>query len=40
MAATQPTPAKTTERPEVLVGAAFIGGIVLAQILKRLGSHD
>ena len=25
------------ERPEVLVGAAFLGGIVLAQILKRLG---
>ena len=37
MAATPPTPPKTTERPEVLVGAAFIGGIVLAQVLKRLG---
>ena len=28
------------ERPEVLVGAAFVGGLVLAQILKRLGSDD
>jgi len=27
----------TTERPEVLVGAAFAGGLVLAMILKRLG---
>ena len=36
MAATQSTP-KTSERPEYLVGAAFIGGIVLAQVLKRLG---
>lgn len=26
------------ERPEVLVGAAFAGGLVLALILKRLGS--
>jgi hypothetical protein len=25
------------EHPEFLVGAAFIGGFVLAQILKRLG---
>ena len=25
------------ERPELLVGAAFIGGFALAQILKRLG---
>jgi hypothetical protein len=38
MADTQTTPTKTTEHPEVLVGAAFIGGIVLAQILKRLGA--
>jgi len=28
------------ERPEILVGAAFLGGIVLAQVLKRLGSDD
>ena len=28
------------ERPELLVGAALLGGIVLAQVLKRLGSHD
>jgi hypothetical protein len=25
-----------SERPEVLVGAAFVGGLVLATILKRL----
>lgn len=25
------------ERPELFVGAAFAGGIVLAQLLKRLG---
>ncbi len=37
MATTPTTPPKTTERPEVLVGAAFIGGLVLAQLLKRLG---
>jgi hypothetical protein len=24
------------ERPELFVGAAFVGGLVLAQILKRL----
>ena len=30
----------TDERPEILVGAAFLGGIVLAQVLKRLGSDD
>jgi hypothetical protein len=32
--------APSTERPEVLVGAAFAGGFVAALILKRLGSHD
>ena len=26
-----------SERPEVVVGAAFIGGLILATILKRLG---
>jgi hypothetical protein len=26
------------EHPEILVGAAFLGGFVLAQILKRFGS--
>jgi hypothetical protein len=26
------------DRPEILVGAAFAGGAVLALILKRLGS--
>jgi hypothetical protein len=30
----------TTERPEILVGAAFLGGIVIAQLLKRLGAED
>jgi hypothetical protein len=25
------------ERPEILVGAAFLGGFVLAQILKKVG---
>ena len=40
MEQTQTTPPKTTERPEILVGAAFVGGIVLAQVLKRLGSDD
>ena len=38
MATTQTTPPKTTERPEILVGAAFLGGLVLAKVLKRLGS--
>jgi hypothetical protein len=32
--------APSTERPEVIVGAAFAGGLVAALILKRLGSHD
>jgi hypothetical protein len=36
----QTTPPKTTERPEILVGAAFLGGIVLAQVLKKLGGDD
>jgi hypothetical protein len=40
MAPTQTTPPKTNERPEILVGAAFLGGLVLAQVLKRLGSDD
>jgi hypothetical protein len=25
------------ERPEILVGAAFLGGFVVAQILKKVG---
>jgi hypothetical protein len=25
------------ERPELLVGAAFLGGLVLAQVLRRFG---
>lgn len=32
--------APSTERPEVVVGAAFAGGLLAALILKRLGSHD
>jgi hypothetical protein len=27
----------TSERPEILVGAAFAGGFLFAMILKRLG---
>ena len=34
---TSPEPAP---RPEVYVGAAFLGGLVLAQILKKLGGGD
>jgi hypothetical protein len=30
-------PEIAVERPEVAVGAAFAGGLVLAMILKRLG---
>jgi hypothetical protein len=30
-------PQIAVERPEVAVGAAFAGGLVLAMILKRLG---
>jgi hypothetical protein len=26
------------ERPELFVGGAFVGGLVLAQLLRRLGS--
>jgi hypothetical protein len=33
-------PAGTQEHPELLVGAALLGGFVLAQILKRLGDDD
>ncbi|MGH2836885.1 MAG: hypothetical protein ACRDJY_00880 [Thermoleophilaceae bacterium] len=40
MEATKTTPPKTTERPEILVGAAFLGGIVLAKVLKKLGGGD
>ena len=37
MEASQPNPPKTTERPEILVGAAFAGGLVAAFVLKRFG---
>lgn len=46
-AATGPSPAEAqaavaaddpfAERPELYIGAAFAGGLVLAQILKRFG---
>jgi hypothetical protein len=29
--------ALAADRPEVVVGAAFVGGLLLATILKRLG---
>lgn len=35
---TDPTPAPTGPKPEVLVGAAFAGGFVAALILRRLAS--
>ena len=28
------------QRPELLVGAALLGGIILAQVLKRFGDGD
>ncbi|MFL5827245.1 MAG: hypothetical protein ACJ76V_12040 [Thermoleophilaceae bacterium] len=31
---------QSDDRPEVLVGAAFAGGFVIAQILKRFGGDD
>jgi hypothetical protein len=41
MATTAPTtPPTTAERPEIPVLAALVGGIVLAQVLKRLGRDD
>ena len=33
-------PADEADRPEILVGAAFAGGLIAALILKRVGSHD
>ena len=32
--------APSTERPELVIGAAFAGGLIAALILRRLGSHD
>ena len=32
--------APSTERPEIVVGAAFAGGLLAALILKRFGSHN
>jgi len=34
----EPVMALAAERPEVVVGAAFVGGILLAAILRRLGN--
>jgi hypothetical protein len=31
-----PWPGDTEEKPEILVGAAFAGGVVAAMILKRI----
>jgi hypothetical protein len=31
---------QSDDRPEIMVGAAFVGGIVLARILKRFGGDD
>ena len=33
-------PAGAANRPELVVGAAFAGGLVLALLLRRLGSGD
>jgi hypothetical protein len=35
-----PAPSVPRQRPEVLVGAAFAGGVVLALLLKRAGRVD
>jgi hypothetical protein len=32
--------ADEAERPEILVGAAFAGGLIAALIIKRLGGSD
>ncbi len=43
MAANEPTPAEKDpfeQHPELFVGAALLGGIVLAQVLKRLSGED
>ncbi|HEX8856101.1 MAG TPA: hypothetical protein VF752_10910 [Thermoleophilaceae bacterium] len=31
---------QSSDRPEILVGAAFAGGFLVAQVLKRLGGGD
>ncbi len=36
----EPETQTSQEHPEVLIGAAFLGGLVIAQILKRLGPDD
>ena len=43
MADTQTTPPDSdafAQHPEIFVGVALLGGIVLAQVLKRLGTDD
>jgi hypothetical protein len=40
---TDPTPTQDdafAQHPELFAAAALLGGIVLAQVLKRLGSDD
>jgi hypothetical protein len=36
----QPVPDAFAERPLVYVAGAFVGGLVVAQVLKRLGNGD
>jgi hypothetical protein len=36
-AAGAPAPASRSGRPELLVGAAFVGGVAIATVLRRLG---
>jgi hypothetical protein len=43
MPETEATPTESSafaQRPELFVGVALLGGIVLAQVLKRLGAED
>jgi hypothetical protein len=43
MPETEATPTEDSafaQHPEVFVGVALLGGIVLAQVLKRLGADD
>ena len=37
---TTPADDAFAQRPELFVGAALLGGIILAQVLKRLGHDD
>jgi len=35
-----PPPPGAQQRPEVMVGAAFVGGLAVAMLLRRLGGRD